>query len=93
MARKEGDEAVAVNTEHKKCECPLCSMKPFFYDDRLNGLRWGQYESSETISSGPWTWLKACKDKDNRLALYGVGEDFTEMYYPKFCPECGRKLE
>lgn len=73
-------------------KCSLCSMKPFFYDDRLDGLCWSQYDSSKVISSGPWTWLRACKDKDNRLALYGVGDDYTELYYPKFCPECGRKL-
>ena len=73
-------------------KCSLCSMMPFLYDEGLSGLRWSQYESSKVISSGPWTWLKACKDKDNRLALYGVGDDYTELYYPKFCPECGRKL-
>lgn len=74
-------------------ECPLCSIKPYFYSDRIEGLIWSQYESSKVLSSGPWSWLKACKDKDNRLALYAVGDEDTELYYPKFCPECGRKLE
>ena len=74
-------------------ECPLCSIMPYFYPDRLEGLSWSKYDSSKVLSSGPWTWLKACKDKDNRLALYAVGDSDTELYYQKFCPECGRKLE
>lgn len=74
-------------------ECTLCSIKPFFYDDGVEGLRYSQYESSKVLSAGPWTWIKACKDEDNRLALYAVGDENTELYYPKFCPECGRRLE
>lgn len=31
-------------------------------------------------------------DSTNRIAIWGSGEDSTDYYYPKFCPECGRKL-
>lgn len=74
-------------------DCPLCSIKPFFYPDRIGGLCWSKYESSKVLSSGPGSWLKACEDKYNRLALYAVGDEDTGLYYPKFCPECGRRLE
>ena len=32
------------------------------------------------------------KDKVNKIVIWGSGEDSTDYYYPKFCPECGRKL-
>lgn len=32
------------------------------------------------------------EDKVNKIAIWGSGEDTTNYYYPKFCPECGRKL-
>ena len=32
------------------------------------------------------------EDKVNKIAIWGSGEDVTDYYYPKFCPECGRKL-
>ena len=31
-------------------------------------------------------------DSTNKIAIWGSGEDRTDYYYPKFCPECGRKL-
>lgn len=74
-------------------ECPLCSIKPYFSDYCIDGTTWSRFDSSKLLSSGPWTWLKACKDKDNRLALYAVGDDYSDLHYPKFCPECGRRLE
>ena len=45
-----------------------------------------------TIESGAWVALMAEFDKDGRLALFAQAEDNTDRYYPKFCPECGRKL-
>lgn len=74
-------------------ECPLCSIKPYFYDDRIDGLTWNKYASSKILASGSGPWLIACKDPDNRLALHALCDDGAELYYPKFCPECGRKLE
>ena len=68
--------------------CPLCSITPSF--DRTGF--WERYDSSVVLSEGGWTELYACKDPHGRLALYGCGDDETEFYYPKFCPECGRKL-
>ena len=31
-------------------------------------------------------------DCNNNLCLWATSEDVTEYYYPKYCPECGRKL-
>jgi len=25
--------------------------------------------------------------------MYGKGDDETDFYYPKYCPECGRRLK
>lgn len=69
--------------------CPLCNMKPFF---TLDG-EWSQFESSKELESGPWTKLYACIDKNGSLAMYGAGDSTTDLYYPRFCPECGRELQ
>ena len=68
--------------------CPLCSITPSFDGTGF----WERYDSSVELASGSWTMLYACKDRHGMLALYGCGDDETEFYYPKFCPECGRKL-
>jgi len=31
-------------------------------------------------------------DKLNHLAIWGEGDDETSYYYPRYCPECGRKI-
>lgn len=32
------------------------------------------------------------KDETGRIYLYGSGEEYSERYYPRYCPHCGRKL-
>lgn len=49
--------------------------------------------AQKKLGSGPWTAVYACKDNDDRLAIYGTGDDTTDLYYPKICPECGIKLD
>lgn len=39
-----------------------------------------------------WSWLMADFDKDGRVFMYAEGDDRSDHYYPKWCPECGRKL-
>lgn len=29
---------------------------------------------------------------ENGVYIYGSGECSCDIYYPKYCPECGRKL-
>lgn len=78
--------------ELKPCQpCRLCGMLPFFETD-FDGINYDRLGSSVVLEEGLFTTLYACKDKENRLALYGSGEDWTELYYPRFCPECGREL-
>lgn len=77
----------------EKQSCSLCAIKPYFYEGlRGDEKEYSKHESSRVLSSGPWSWLKVCKDQNDRLAIYAVGDEDTELYYPNFCPECGRKL-
>lgn len=50
-------------------------------------------EQRKELVPGGWTTLERGVDKDNRTFIVAVGDDETDRYYPKFCPECGRKLE
>lgn len=70
-------------------ECQLCSMKPVFDAEGC----WLRFESSTNLEYGPWISLMACKDQLDRMAIYAVADDYSDMYYPNFCPKCGRRLK
>lgn len=72
----------------KKQDCKICGFKPKFYIDGMYNL----YESCFDLATGGWTELRAGKDKDGKVIMYGQGDGETNFYYPKYCPECGRKL-
>ncbi len=44
------------------------------------------------LASGPYIELYAVLDENFKLYIEASAEDFAGPYYPKFCPECGRKL-
>lgn len=50
-------------------------------------------EEEKVIASGDYSELIRFFDINGRLYLIGSGDDYTEWYYPKYCPECGRKLQ
>lgn len=72
----------------EKQECKICSCKPYFYSDGM----YSEYESGIDLAMGGWTSLRAGKDANNKIIMYGQGDGLTKLYYPKYCPECGRKL-
>lgn len=78
-----------MNRSEKKA-CKLCSIEASFYTDSSGETAWERYESSLLLATAPWTGLRACRYKDGRLALYGVGDNETNLYFPNFCPECGK---
>lgn len=45
------------------------------------------------LDKGTYITLDACYDLNDRLYLSAYESDETPGYYPKYCPECGRKLE
>ena len=45
-----------------------------------------------TITNGYNTYLDVGIDENLRLYFKAIGDDETDKYYPKYCPECGRKL-
>lgn len=67
--------------------CKYCSMKPKLYD-----TWYCYYESGIELAEGGWTSLYIGADDEGRVAMWGCGDGETNFYYPKFCPECGRRL-
>ena len=72
----------------KNKQCKICGIKPSFYSDGLHNL----FDSCIDLVNGGWTAVRAGKDKENKVIIYGQGDGETDLYYPKYCPECGRKL-
>ena len=67
--------------------CQFCKIKkydPTNYQNNYNTLAEGDYISLNIGIVNP-----SPHDKVNRIIIT-FGED--GYYYPKFCPECGRKL-
>ena len=58
--------------------CKLCENKP---------------KTNQIIDDGADIALNAGIDENSRLYLEAVAESYTGRYYPKYCPECGRKLQ
>ena len=58
--------------------CKLCKNKP---------------KTNQTIEEGAYIVLNAGIDEKSRLYFEAIGESYTDRYYPKYCPECGRKLQ
>lgn len=68
--------------------CKLCGGDPVFYPD-------GSYDwfgSSAPLEGGFMTEIRGGPDESGRFYMMAVGEDTSDRYYPKFCPECGRFL-
>ena len=69
--------------------CPFCHQK-------LKLSRQSFYSNSDNemeLASGGWTCLYIGLDPNGRTVMRACGDDYTNNYYPKFCPECGRDLQ
>ncbi len=49
-------------------------------------------EHHEDLVPGIWTQLRHGVDDNGQFFIFASGEDNSERYYPKFCPECGRRI-
>lgn len=68
-------------------ECKFCSMTPTIED-------WGynNWDNEIQLAIGGWTALYIGVDEVGKICMRASGDDYTDNYYPKYCPECGRKL-
>lgn len=67
--------------------CEYCRTDTIEKDDFNGGIR-----ENVMLTSGGWTDVRIGVDRNGRIAIIGCGDDYTDHYYPKFCPECGRRL-
>lgn len=66
--------------------CKFCERE---YD---NTYDYGYIRNQTELVSGGWTTLYIGINSDNRIVMRACGDDYTDDYYPKYCPECGRGL-
>lgn len=68
--------------------CKYCERKPVFNE-------YGFFESCENeeiIRVGAWSCISLGVDENGELVIVAHGDGPT-YYYPKYCPECGRKVK
>ena len=76
-------------------DCKLCSMKPKYTLDPYTGEKeyTGDWDNEYMLSGEhTWTSIYSGVDARGRIRITASGDDRAD-YYPKFCPECGRRLE
>lgn len=65
-----------------KNDCPICGMK---------------YNEPSVLSpfAPSMCWLETTLKVNGVIQMkFGYGDDFEHIfYYPKYCPECGRKVK
>ena len=68
-------------------KCKFCSMTPTIED-------WGyrNWDNEIQLTFSGWTTLYIGVDEVGKVCMRAYGDDYTDNYYPKYCPECGRKL-
>ena len=66
--------------------CKYCERKPV-----STGYEWRPWENEEILESGCYTQLKIGVDGNSRIYLAAYGDD-DAIWYPNFCPVCGRPL-
>lgn len=70
-----------------KRPCKICGQKPYF--------SCGEYDQSGSqiqIAEGNWTTMYAGVDENGCVFLCALGDGYTDRWYPRFCPECGRRI-
>ena len=45
------------------------------------------------VVDGSWVTMYANFDKYGKLYIYAQADGETDRYYPKYCPECGKRLK
>lgn len=66
--------------------CKYCERKPI-----ITGYEWYPWENEEVLESGSYTDLTIGVDDNSRIYLAACGDD-EAIWYPNFCPVCGRPL-
>ena len=71
--------------------CKYCNKKPKYSSNSYGYLF---LDTDEEIARGEWAYaaLYIGVDENGNLRMFASGENDSDGYYPKFCPECGRKL-
>lgn len=72
--------------------CKFCERKPVI-NEEFNAFF--IFENCETLVAGEGAYeeIGIGVDKNGNLLLIAFGMNQSDYYYPKFCPECGRKLQ
>lgn len=53
---------------------------------------WWDIEARIMLTIGGWTTVYIGPDKEGHIGIMAVGDGTSDVYYPNFCPNCGRKL-
>ena len=77
---------------NNKC---ICFIKPSIEDDNYCGYGDNVIDDVKYLGYGAWNGIALDLlfgvQHNGRYVIWATGDDNAE-YYPKFCPECGRKL-
>ena len=67
----------------------ICDIRPYSDDDEESFD--DEIDEEQSIATGPYASLSFGVEHGGRYVMIASGEG-EAFYYPKFCPECGRRL-
>lgn len=72
--------------------CILCDL---VFDRHRHGKKYSDeehyFENAVRIADSDCSVMYGCKGVNGNIFLAAEGDD-ASFYYPKYCPECGRRL-
>lgn len=72
-------------------DCKFCHQTPTFSESLIDSW-FDKYESQIELASGGWTVMYIGVNEGGDVVMRACGDDYTDDYFPKYCPECGRML-
>lgn len=75
-------------------KCKYCRDRvPKYHEDGGGDFFYWEWENSDSLATGDLCTLEMGIDENRKIIIFGNAEELSNYYYPKFCPECGRKLK
>lgn len=73
-------------------KCKFCKDRVSKYWDDGVDTYFSEFDNSDSMAHSDLIDVRMGVDENGKYIIFAIGEETSNYYYPKYCPECGRKL-
>lgn len=73
--------------DEKQISCKFCGQNPV-----IGKYGYLNTDNEIELASGGYAVMYIGVNENGQIVMRACGEDYTDDYFPKYCPECGRDL-